>query len=74
MDKKFRDKFSKCFANDPQSQGVKDAIASVGLMNNFTYQVMVERKYVDKKWLKAGDGEGTERKVWNPIGSLVKNY
>lgn len=73
MDKKYRDDFSKRFPNVPQLQGVKDAIASVGLMNNFTYQVMVERKYVDKKWLKADDDEGTERKPWKPIGLLAKN-
>ena len=42
-------------------------------MNEFTYQVMVDRKYVDKKWLKAYDGEVTELKPWDPIGSLAKN-
>lgn len=30
MDKKLLDTFSKRFAEDPQSQGVKNAIASVG--------------------------------------------
>ncbi|WP_435029244.1 aminopeptidase C [Levyella massiliensis] len=42
-------------------------------MNEFTYQIMVDRKYVDKKWLKAYDGEVTELKPWDPIGSLAKN-
>lgn len=42
-------------------------------MDEFTYQIMVDRKYVDKKWLKAYDGEVTELAPWDPIGSLAKN-
>ncbi len=40
-------------------------------MDQFTYQIMVDRKYVDEKWLKAYDGPLTKLAPWDPIGSLA---
>nr|WP_072514900.1 C1 family peptidase [Ndongobacter massiliensis] len=41
-------------------------------MDEFAYQIMVDRKYVDEKWLRAYDGEVTVLKPWDPIGSLAR--
>lgn len=41
-------------------------------MDEFTYQVMVDRKFVDQKWIEAYDGPLTSLAPWDPIGSLAK--
>lgn len=40
-------------------------------MDEFTYQIMVDRKFVDEETLKAYDGEVIHLKPWDPMGSLA---
>ncbi|MDO5733327.1 MAG: C1 family peptidase [Eubacteriales bacterium] len=40
-------------------------------MDEFTYQIMVEREFVDEKALAAYDAEVKELEPWDPFGSLA---
>ena len=56
MDKKLLDKFSKRFAEDKQSQGVKNAIASVGFEKaSFNNNVLRKHNFVFSDETKRGD-------------------
>ncbi len=39
--------------------------------DEYNYQIMVDKKYVDKKWLKALDEEIVELEPWDPMGALA---
>ena len=55
MDKKLLDKFSKRFAEDKQSQGVKNAIASVGFEKaSFNNNVLRKHDFVFSDEIKRG--------------------
>lgn len=38
----------------------------------YTYQIMVDRSFVDEEWLKALDGEIVELDPWDPMGALAR--
>ncbi len=40
-------------------------------MDQFTYQIMVDKKYIDPKYIEAYNGEITVLKPWDPMGALA---
>ena len=40
--------------------------------DEYNYEVMVDKKYVDEKWLKALDEEIVELEPWDPFGALAR--
>lgn len=38
----------------------------------YNYEIMVDKKYVDEKWLKALDEEIIELEPWDPFGALAR--
>ncbi len=39
--------------------------------DEYNYQIMVDKKYVDEKWLKAFDNDIIELEPWDPMGALA---
>ncbi len=55
-----------------------DEVGSKGIFSmsdawfdEYNYQIMVDKKYVDPKWLKALDNEIVELEPWDPMGALA---
>ena len=38
----------------------------------YNYEIMVDKKYIDEKWLKALDEEVIELEPWDPFGALAR--
>lgn len=38
----------------------------------YNYEIMVDKKYIDEKWLKALDEEVVELEPWDPFGALAR--
>ena len=56
-----------------------DAVGDKGIFSmtdewfdEYNYEVMVDKKYVDEKWLKALDEEIVELEPWDPFGALAR--
>lgn len=40
--------------------------------DQYNYEIMVDKKYIDDKWLKALDNEIIELEPWDPFGALAR--
>lgn len=56
-----------------------DAVGDKGIFSmtdewftEYNYEIMVDKKYIDKKWLKALNEEVIELEPWDPFGALAK--
>ena len=58
--------------SQPPVRNPSDKPVDVVLMHSHTYEVMVDKKYVDEKWLKALDEEIVELEPWDPFGALAR--
>ena len=46
-------------------------VASDAWFDEFTYQVIINKKYLKEEWLKALDEEPVELEPWDPMGTLA---